>query len=107
MSVTFPSFRESEPERKRFKNFVPIFQDWEEKTLKCYCKSGKRCNLSKEKFDLGKPPRGAKGRIRCKSVHCWNYEAEWVEPEFVQYREVTEWPHLNECVKSLEVGGGY
>jgi len=27
----------------------------------------------------------------------------WFEPESIQYREIEKWPHLNECVNSLEI----
>jgi len=27
----------------------------------------------------------------------------WFEPEVIEYREIKSWPHLNECVKSLEI----
>ena len=28
---------------------------------------------------------------------------EWVPPKDIKYREITDWPHLNECIQNLEI----
>ncbi|CAB4067446.1 unnamed protein product [Lepeophtheirus salmonis] len=38
-----------------------------------------------------------------KSSKTWKYETNWIEPELIKYREIRDWPHLNECIKTLEV----
>ena len=33
----------------------------------------------------------------------WEYDTHWIEPAAINYREITDWPHLNKCVSTLEV----
>ena len=33
---------------------------------------------------------------------CDNHDL-WFEPEVIEYREISKWSHLNECVNSLEI----
>ena len=75
------------------------YKTWEDTTLKCFCR-GEDCPVSKE-TSSGHPT--ANVRPKCKGLRCWNYDRDWVEPEFVQYREISGWPHLNECIETLEV----
>ena len=35
----------------------------------------------------------------------WEYDTHWIEPAAINYREITDWPHLNKCVSTLEVCG--
>ena len=30
-------------------------------------------------------------------------DSEWVPPKDIKYREITKWPHLNECIQHLEI----
>ena len=30
-------------------------------------------------------------------------DSEWVPPKDIKYREITKWPHLNECIENLEI----
>lgn len=81
------------------------FQEWERQNNRCYC-SSKPCEASvaaAAKVTGSEEPSPLTARSRCKSIQRWNYDTDWVEPEFVQYREISGWPHLNECVKTLEV----
>ena len=32
-----------------------------------------------------------------------NQETQWVPPLDIKYREITQWPHLNECIGNLEI----
>ena len=32
-----------------------------------------------------------------------DHHALWFEPETINYRQITGWPHLNQCVKTLEI----
>ncbi len=94
------------------------FEKWEKQNIRCLCASEAPCSSSQpdgarsSSSSSSSPPAGDDDplhqtllghRARCKSMQRWNYEADWVEPEFVQYRQITGWPHLNECVRTLEV----
>ena len=35
--------------------------------------------------------------------HLDNSNIEWIPPKDIKYREITSWPHLNECIKNLEI----
>ncbi len=96
------------------------FEEWERQNSRCYC--GEVCIAGTEeeeeddeeekaaevetdegrRLDLLRETLSGH-RSRCKSMRRWNYETDWVEPEFVQYRRIAGWPHLNECTRSLEV----
>ena len=33
----------------------------------------------------------------------WEYDTHWIEPAAIKYRQITDWPHLNKCISTLEV----
>ncbi len=87
------------------------FDEWEKRNSACYCneeschgaRSDRSCGSSKLTTSELMSQTLSGGRARCKSMQRWNNDADWVEPEFVQYRQIAGWPHLNECVRTLEV----
>jgi len=42
------------------------------------------------------------GRVTAREVHCPHHNI-WQEPDSITYREIVGYPHLNDCVKSLEI----
>lgn len=38
----------------------------------------------------------------CGAAFCDQHEI-WFEPKVIKYREIEAWPHMNDCVKTLEV----
>ena len=46
---------------------------------------------------------GGKRHGRCKHIDDWEYDTHWIEPAAINYREITDWPHLNKCLSTLEV----
>jgi len=81
------------------------FTDWELRLNKCYCvgEDKDRCPALSEQRGDQPEDSGHGPRRKCRSLQRWNYDADWVEPEFVQYRQISNWPHLNECLQTLEV----
>ena len=70
-------------------------KEWDETNVDCYCP-----NREIECFKTG----GCGKKIgRCQGMEDWEYDTHWIEPAAINYREITDWPHLNKCVETLEV----
>lgn len=70
-------------------------KEWDETNVDCYCP-----NREIECFKTG----GCGKKIgRCQGMEDWEYDTHWIEPAAINYREITDWPHLNKCVSTLEV----
>ena len=78
---------------------VISYTEWLEKASQCGCPEGRRCDPSR----IDGSARNSSIPARCESLFQCNYDQDWVEPDVVQYREIKDWPHLNNCVKTLEV----
>ena len=78
---------------------VISYTEWLEKASQCGCPEDRRCDPSR----IDGSARNSSIPARCESLFQCNYDQDWVEPDVVQYREIKDWPHLNNCVKTLEV----
>eukprot|EP00095_Tigriopus_kingsejongensis_P004785 maker-scaffold77_size404793-snap-gene-3.29 protein:Tk04785 transcript:maker-scaffold77_size404793-snap-gene-3.29-mRNA-1 annotation:"hypothetical protein" len=78
------------------------YEQWKKVSYKCTCRR-------KERLHCYAHPRSEECYIqvgmtkRCRTVPGWTNDQDWVEPSSVKCREITQWPHLNPCVKKLEV----
>lgn len=53
-------------------------------------------------MDVTYPPSVCKEGEMCGAAFCDQHEI-WFEPKVIKYREIEAWPHMNDCVKTLEV----
>jgi len=73
----------SRPSRAGVEKNTIHYSQWEKELVKTYEESG-CCRHSKECGNVGKT-------------------GVWCEPDSISYREIVGYPHLNECVNSLEI----
>eukprot|EP00088_Acartia_fossae_P045155 TRINITY_DN4838_c0_g2_i2.p1 TRINITY_DN4838_c0_g2~~TRINITY_DN4838_c0_g2_i2.p1 ORF type:complete len:1164 (-),score=256.22 TRINITY_DN4838_c0_g2_i2:454-3480(-) len=56
----------------------------------------------REYMDLNYPATVCREGEMCGAAYCDQHEI-WFEPKVIKYREIQQWPHMNDCVKTLEV----
>jgi len=56
----------------------------------------------RDKLETKYPPSVCREGELSGAAYCDQHEI-WFEPKVIKYREIDQWPHMNECVKTLEV----
>jgi hypothetical protein len=77
---------------------------------KCPDSSGKMCSSCNDFYTNEELEEDSTSPLLMRDMSCLATVSNsgpggnvWTQPESVQYREIVNWPHLNECIQSLEI----
>ena len=111
--------KDSPKSEKSLENFIS-FEDWQKETtlaissqrmVKNAQNLPQKCPNAKGEMCLGcnafyanadDPVHANKVDYSC-AANSEIQESDWVPPSEIKYREITQWPHLNECIGNLEI----
>ena len=70
---------------------------------KCPDSNGKMCFGCNAFYTNSEDPHDKKIVDYSCAASSPSQDSEWVPPKDIKYREITKWPHLNECIEHLEI----